>query len=78
MEPTQSSRLLEEKHRDYKSVEQELRNLDERLRRNREIHDKLQQKLKANEEEWDNLNNHHHQISKQRDEKRKELEFAQE
>ena len=78
MEPTQSSRLLEEKRRDYKSVEQEVRDLEEKLRRNRGKHDELQRKLTANEEERDALNNDLRQKWKERDEKKRDLEYAQE
>ena len=78
MEPTQSSRLLEEKQREYKSVEQELRDLDEKLRRKGWKHDKLQRKLKANEEEWVTLDNDYRQKLKELDEKKKVLDYVQE
>ena len=78
MEPTHSSRLLEEKRQAWISVEQEVRGIEEKLRRNRAKNDELQRGLRANEEEWVILNDHHHQKLMERDEKRKDFDFTQE
>ena len=78
MEPTKSSRLLEEKRQVLKSVEQKLWGIEEKLCRNRAENDELKRKLQANEEDWVTLNNRHQQKLIEHDEKGKDFEYAQE
>ena len=63
MERTHARQLLEEQHREYRSVEAEVRDLEEKFRRYTAKCDEVQQKLNAK--------------LKERDEKKKDLEYAQ-
>ena len=73
----ESSRLLEEKTQSYKALEQELRDLEAKIKKNASEHDGLRRRLEANEKERDELTNLYERKSKERDKVKDELQCAQ-
>ena len=73
----ESRRLLEGEIQIYEALEQELRDLEVKLRVNAQEHDDLQRCLEANEKDRDKLRNLHERKSKERDKKKDELQYTQ-
>ena len=73
-----ANRLLAELEQELKTQEQNAWELEEELRHNRERHGELQSSLKAMEEEYKNLNAKHQKTMDECNQKKTELQYAQE
>ena len=73
----ESRRLLEKKTQSYKALEQELRDLETKLKENALEHDGLQRRLEDNEKERDKLKNLYERKLKERNKKKDELQYTQ-
>lgn len=73
-----ANRLLAELEQELKTQEQNVWELEKELRQNRELHGELQSSLKAIEEEYKNLNAKHQKTMDECNQKKTELQYAQE